>query len=257
MLDLENIISYVPEKLRGFKKNILREYLQYKILEIIFDTNIGAKMVFVGGTSLRVIYGTERFSEDLDFDNFALSLNEFKGILGIVKDKLQLDGYEIKTDIDLENQAWHNYIYFPALLFKSGLSSHENERFMIKLDTQPHSFKYEPNKELINNFGVTTYINVAPIDILLSQKIKAFFSRKHGRDLYDIAFLLSKTKPNYQYLHQFLNISSSKNLKEKLISRCDELNFKKLETDLQRLVFDSTEVKKVKLFREIINDSEL
>ena len=41
MISLSQIEQYYPEKLRGFKKNILREYLQYKILEIIFSAPFG------------------------------------------------------------------------------------------------------------------------------------------------------------------------------------------------------------------------
>jgi hypothetical protein len=38
MLDLHQIESFYPEHLRAFKKNILREYLQYKVLDIIYDS---------------------------------------------------------------------------------------------------------------------------------------------------------------------------------------------------------------------------
>ena len=41
MLDLEQIVSYYPEHLRPFKKNILREYIQYKLLEALFASEYG------------------------------------------------------------------------------------------------------------------------------------------------------------------------------------------------------------------------
>ena len=66
MLELDQIISFYPEKLRIFKKNILREYLQYKILEIIFNSPFANKVVFMGGTALRIFYDNARFSEDLN-----------------------------------------------------------------------------------------------------------------------------------------------------------------------------------------------
>lgn len=72
MLELNQIESYYPEHLRVFKKNILREYLQYKILEIIYDSKFTVNLVFMGGTAIRIIHGGSRFSEDLDFDNINL-----------------------------------------------------------------------------------------------------------------------------------------------------------------------------------------
>lgn len=256
MLDLENIISFVPENLRGFKRNILREYLQCKILEIIFDSKIGLKMVFIGGTSLRIIYNSGRFSEDLDFDNFDLLKSDFQTLVELIQSKLKLDGYDVRIETDFKQKAWHNYIYFPELLFKLDLSPYRNKKFMIKMDTQPHNFSYTPVSELINKFNVVTHLRSAPIDMLLSQKIRTIFGRVQGRDLYDTVFLISKTKPNYDYLRTFLNISAPDELKNKLLLRCDNLNFAKLEEDIKRVVFNPAETKKIALFRSIIEMTE-
>jgi predicted nucleotidyltransferase component of viral defense system len=74
MLGLSEIAKYYPENLRGYQRFIIREYLQYKILQIVFDNTIYAnKLCFLGGTCLRLVHENTRFSEDLDFDNFKLS----------------------------------------------------------------------------------------------------------------------------------------------------------------------------------------
>ncbi len=51
MISLEQLESYYPPNLRHFKKNILREYLQYKILDIVFNSNfnISGKLSFMEG----------------------------------------------------------------------------------------------------------------------------------------------------------------------------------------------------------------
>lgn len=54
MLDIHQIEQYYPENLRGFRRFILREYLQYKILEIVFNGPHANKLVFLGGTCLRI-----------------------------------------------------------------------------------------------------------------------------------------------------------------------------------------------------------
>jgi predicted nucleotidyltransferase component of viral defense system len=73
MLSLDQIKEYYPENLKGFERFMLREYLQYKILEVLFDSKYANKFVFIGGTALRIVHNNERFSEDLDFDNFDVS----------------------------------------------------------------------------------------------------------------------------------------------------------------------------------------
>ena len=47
MLSLKNIEQYYPDNQKPFKRNILREYLQYKILEIIFASEYATKLVFI------------------------------------------------------------------------------------------------------------------------------------------------------------------------------------------------------------------
>jgi predicted nucleotidyltransferase component of viral defense system len=61
MLDLKQIEVFYPEFLRSFKRNLLREYLQYKILEKIFDSEFGEALSLMGGTAIHMIYGNKRF----------------------------------------------------------------------------------------------------------------------------------------------------------------------------------------------------
>ena len=256
MLSLEDLESYYPVNLRSFKKNILREYLQFKILEIIFDSSIGAKISFIGGTALRIVYNTQRFSEDLDFDNFNLSKEEFEKVAAEVKQKLQLEGYKVDIQTVTEKKTFHCKIRVPDLLFENRLSAHANEKILIKVDTEPQGFKYNPDKKILNKFDITTHINVTPADILLSQKISAVFKRKRtqGRDLYDMVFLSSLTKPNYEFLDLKLNIKSKEKLKEKLLTKCKELDLNKLAKDVEPLVFASKDVKKIILFNDFIKE---
>src|SRR3990167_8155252 len=96
MLMLDQILATYPENIRAFKENILKEYLQYKILNSIFNSEYAAKLVFLGGTALRIVYGSTRFSEDLDFDNFTLSEQEFTDLSTIIKNDLTLEGLTVE-----------------------------------------------------------------------------------------------------------------------------------------------------------------
>jgi len=258
MLSLAEIEKYYPENIRAFKRNILREYLQYKILQIIFNSKYANKLSFLGGTALRIVSDNARFSEDLDFDNFGLKEKEFDEISQLVKKHLELEGYEVEVR-NIFKDAYRCYVRIPKLLFDSGLSGYEEEKILIQLDTASHGFRYVPDKVILNKFDVFTEINVTPMDIVLSQKIFAIFNRKvpKGRDFYDAVFLLSKTKPNYDYLQLKLKIKRKEELKEKILTLENKLDFKELAKDVEPFLFNPADSKKVVLFARYIKNVEL
>ena len=195
MLDIKQIESFYPEYLRSFKRNLLREYLQYKILEIVFDSKFGEKLSFMGGTATHIIHGNTRFSEDLDFDNLGLTEKEFEQLANSVQKRLQLEGFKAEIK-NVFKGAYRCYIRILDILFENGLSKHKDEKLLIEIDTEPQGYTYSPEKVIINKFDVFLRINVVPMDVLLAQKIYAIFKRKRamGRDFYDAIFLLGKTK---------------------------------------------------------------
>ena len=71
MLNTNQIANFFPQNLREnpiYRKYLLKEYLQLVILDFLSTTKYIRKIVFIGGTNLRLIKGIDRFSEDLDFD---------------------------------------------------------------------------------------------------------------------------------------------------------------------------------------------
>jgi predicted nucleotidyltransferase component of viral defense system len=96
MLTLSEIEKNYPADLKVFKHFILREYLQYKILQIIFDSEYSKQLSFLGGTCLRIVHGNTRFSEDLDFDNFGLGEDIFENISAHIKNRLAQEGYSVE-----------------------------------------------------------------------------------------------------------------------------------------------------------------
>ena len=50
MLSLQEIQTAYPEALKNKGRFILREYLQYKILEIIYNSEFASQLIFLGGT---------------------------------------------------------------------------------------------------------------------------------------------------------------------------------------------------------------
>ena len=71
MIDMEYIRGFYPPYIAqnaGMQKHMLKEYVELLALEWIAGSPYAAKLVFIGGTNLRLIQGIDRFSEDLDFD---------------------------------------------------------------------------------------------------------------------------------------------------------------------------------------------
>ena len=258
MLTLKQIEQSYPESLQPFKKNILREYLQYKILEIIFNSGFANKLAFLGGTALRIIYDNNRFSEDLDFDNFGLTEEEFTGLANTVKAGLEKQGFEVEAD-NVFKGAFRCKIKLPKILFSNELSPMASEKLMIQIDTVPHSFSFIPEKKILNKFDVFTSVFSVPADVILSQKIYAALNRKRakGRDFYDIIFLLSFTKPNYEYLREKMQINDPVSLKNKLLEAISEFDFKELAKDVEPFLFNPSESKKLEMFLEFIEQAKL
>jgi predicted nucleotidyltransferase component of viral defense system len=256
MLSLSQIQRFYHPSLHGFGSFLLREYLQYKILEIIFESRYASRLCFLGGTCLRIIHGNMRFSEDLDFDNFQLSEDEFSAIGSLVKSKLTLQGYQVEVKQVIAG-AFHCYIKFPGLLYDQNLSGHKEAKILIQLDTEPQHFDFQPEPVILNKFDVFTSINTTPIDILLSQKLCALINRKQkkGRDFYDVVFLLKHTSPNYIYLNQKLGIKNKTELKQLVLAELDVINLSQMANDVKPFLFKADDIKTLLLFEQYIKQA--
>ncbi|MFA6376589.1 MAG: nucleotidyl transferase AbiEii/AbiGii toxin family protein [Candidatus Paceibacterota bacterium] len=218
-------------------------------MEIVFNSKFADKLSFLGGTALRLIYDNNRFSEDLDFDNFGITEAEFDALAGEIKAGLEAQGLE--TEIGTAHKgAYRCSIRLPEILFANELSPYKDEKILIHIDSAAHDFSYQPERKVINKFDVFSEILVTPADILLSQKIYAAMNRKRakGRDFYDIVFLLSFARPNYEYLKNKIGINNSSELKEKIIKVTGGLDFEELARDVERFLFDPGDVKRIKMF---------
>jgi len=251
MLDLAEIKSQYPENLQGFEKAMLREYLQVKILQAIFESKHASKLSFLGGTALRLVHGNNRFSEDIDLDNFDLSWQAFEEVIKNVRQFLQREGFQVEIN-EVSKNAFHCYLRFPGLLHTQGLSPHQQEKILIQVDTITQGYDYQPDSTILNKFDVFTEVRVTPLDILLSQKIYTALHRKRsmGRDFYDITFLFSRTKPDYGFLQQKMGIATPKILKEEVLARIAGYDFESLARDVAPFLISKQDVLRVQKFKQ-------
>ena len=77
---IEQLLRDVADPVAG--RNLVREYLQARILECLQRAGAMVPLAFHGGTALRFLYAIPRFSEDLDFALERPSAGyDFRGVL--------------------------------------------------------------------------------------------------------------------------------------------------------------------------------
>jgi predicted nucleotidyltransferase component of viral defense system len=258
MLDFQQIKNQYPKNLQRFERAILREYLQYKVLQAVFDSYHASKLTLLGGTALRIVYGNNRFSEDIDLDNFGLSWIEFEAVIQKVKRFMELEGFEVEIR-NVAKGAYRCYLKLPALLYEQGLSPFQDEKILIQVDTTAQGYPYKPETILINKFDVFAEFRVTPLNILLSLKIYTAVNRKRpkGRDFFDITFLSGKTKPEMGFLSQKMGVETVESLRKEIFARTAAYDFKNLADDVSPFLINREDIKRVEKFREFWDQVEL
>ena len=259
MINIDYLKGNFPDAVHDRRKDILREYLQCVMLEILFENPIGRRLIFLGGTCLRLVHDSQRFSEDLDFDNVGLSEDEFVEVKNLMERELTLRGYEVEVQIRGKS-AYRCTVKYPKILYPQGLSTLPDQKLLIQIDTQAQNFEFKPDTYILNRFGVFTQIATTPLEIIFAQKCHAILERPRnkGRDFFDVIFLLSlNIKPDYRYLEQKLDITNRVELKERLISHWETLNPKEQIRDVEGFLFKVSDEKKIALFGEIIKHANL
>lgn len=258
MLSIEEIKKQYPSDIHKFERGLLREYLQFLMLEIIFSSNISTKLSFLGDTCLRIVHGIKRFSEDLDFDNKELSFEEFVSLAKKIEQELQRQGFDVEIKIT-EKKAIHCHIKFSNILFESKLSDIKTEKIDIQVDTFDQGYEYESELYLLNKFNVFKQIRVTPKEIILSQKLWTITqrSRAKGRDFYDIIYLLQNTEPDMGFLSLKFGVSDWNEAREKILEGIEGVDLEEMVRDVQPFLINKKEGEKIKLFKEYLEQIEL
>lgn len=256
MIDLDYIKKFFKYTEQEYKEWMIKEYLQYNILNIIYKSNYWKDLYFLWWTAIRIVHNANRFSEDLDFDNFWLNEEDFEKLTIQIKKWLNLLWFEVEIR-NIYKWAWHCNIKLPWILFNTGISKYKKEKILIQIDTVKQNYIYKPDKKIIDKFDIYSYINTTPIDILLSKKIHALVARKRlkWRDFYDIVFLTQFTKPNYDYLNAKIWIKNDLELKNKLLDFCKNLDLEKISLDVKPFLINKDEVLRIIMFREFIEEN--
>jgi len=236
-------------------RNIVREYLQARILGGLQRQGAMIPLAFHGGTALRFLYALPRHSEDLDFAlERARSRYDFRSYIFAIRSELMAEGYEIDLKINDKKVVHNGFIRFRGLLYELDLSAHRKEVFTVKVevDTNP------PEGAILNTTVVRRHVTLQlqhhDPSSLLAGKVHAFLQRRYpkGRDLYDLLWYLSNPNwpaPNLRLLNNALHQTgwsgetlTKKNWREILLERIQELDWEGLREDVLPFLENTDEV---------------
>lgn len=240
------------------KKAIIREYLQVKILDLIYQNPISLNIYFVGGTSLRLLRNLDRFSEDLDFDCSNIQSFDVKNLMDSVYEFL-LKEYFLKEHIFLYYNKTKKRQYFELrfkkILYDLNISKNKDEKLVIKFDFENYWKEEKKETILLRRYGYLANIITIPINQILVQKLLAFVNRKEIllRDIYDIVWLYAQgAKIDKSF--------AKKNKLDRLLFKVKDKyakNERKLfryEYKLKPFLLDGDNVKKIYLFKSVLLD---
>lgn len=172
--------------------NIVREYAQHLFLTELYQLPGSENLLFKGGTALRVIYGSPRFSEDLDFSLFGVPIlhtNKFvEDLFVTVLAKMEANGIHLTmshkstpTSGGYFGLATLHIDGYPPLDIEINISFRNGRGVQAEVDS------------VSNNFVPTYTLYHLPQAELVEEKVfGALLERKKPRDYYDLYFMMRK-----------------------------------------------------------------
>lgn len=252
--------SYHPNN-KEEAKDALREIMQEIALAGLNRAGFFEKAAFYGGTALRIFYGLERFSEDLDFSLLAVDpdfsldkyqeaiMNEFAslGMQVSISEKKKAIKSNINSAFLKSETIWRELI-LEGVIPQNGLKEVANIKIKIEVDTEPPLGFSTEEKLLLQPFSF--YVKCLSLPDLFAGKMHALLFRKwganvKGRDWYDMEWYIKKGYPlNLEhFLLRAINSGDWKNktiteqqFRELLTAKIEEVNMDYVKADISRFI---------------------
>ena len=262
---IEQMLSQHPSGSQNGKKNSIKEIVQEIILCGLSRAGFFQKAAFYGGTALRIFYGLNRFSEDLDFSLMGVDpdfkLDEY---LPAVEKELMTYGFRFKAEVKVKanesdilsafvkgSTKEHILLCYADEQLARTIVGTEMIKVKFEVDTTPPPYAgFERKFRLL---PVPYEINLYDMPSLFAGKThavicRAWRNRIKGRDLYDYVFYLSRRTPvNLKYLNARLVDSgfegarldmSLDEIKEILYQRFGTIDFSQAKSDVLPFIHD-------------------
>ncbi len=198
--------------------NIIREYFQHLFLSQLYRIEGAENILFKGGTALKIIYGSPRFSEDLDFSIFNIEqYQQEKFIDDIFNNVLvEIERTGIKVELGPKPRPTKEGYYgdatfkiydYPSVAASINVSSRNGQNVKGEVDS------------ISNDFVPTYNVFHLPQEKLVEEKIDALLERKKARDFYDLYFIMRR---GLLTLEQKKRLNNSK---DEIIKNADNVDF--------------------------------
>jgi predicted nucleotidyltransferase component of viral defense system len=197
------------------QENALQETMQQIILASLARAKFFSHAGFHGGTCLRILYGMNRFSEDLDFVLKAPDRRfQYEPYLDRLRHDSEAEGLHLEVSHRGRREAAVRKVFLKTdsigriLSLDLPYESHSRKRIRIKLEIDtnpPGGASYETR---YMTFPVTTAITTMDLASGFGSKSHALLCRDYtkGRDWYDFLWYVSKgVIPNLKLLANALD----------------------------------------------------
>ena len=172
--------------------NIVREYTQHLFLTELYQLPGSEKLLFKGGTALRIIYNSPRFSEDLDFSLFGIPISEAAGYIEnlFLNVLARMEESGIRIFISNKTMPTSGGYFGLATLHTEGYAAINVE---INVSFRNGRGVQGEVDSISNNF-VPTYVlyHLPQVELVEEKVFGALIQRKKPRDCYDLYFMMRK-----------------------------------------------------------------
>lgn len=230
----------------------LREIMQEIALAGLERSGFFEKAAFYGGTALRVFYGLDRFSEDLDFSLLAPDSGFFlepylKGIIRefesagmqvTVKEKNKTNQNNNDSAFLKAGTIWKELV-LEGVIPQEGLNMQPSIKIKLEVDREPPLGFSTEEKLLVKPFSFYVKCFIQPD--LFAGKMHALLFRKwktrvKGRDWYDMEWFIKKGIP-LNLDHLLSRARDSGDWDKTTITQNEFMNL--LKTKINAVSFDS------------------
>ena len=221
---LEQMLRAYEPQTATDKKNAIKEIIQEIVLCGLSRAGFFKHAAFYGGTALRIFYGLDRFSEDLDFSLMAPEGFDLGEYLPILEKEIRSYGLNFKAEERVKtaesaiesaflkgNTKEHILLFYADDRLAQSITPSELIKIKFEIDTNPPPFAAFEHKYRLLPSPYEICLYDAPS--LFAGKIhavlcRAWKNRIKGRDLYDYVFYLSMNTPvNLKHLEARLRQS--------------------------------------------------
>ena len=165
--------------------NVVREYCQHLFLSAFYQRSAASRVLFKGGTALRIIYGSPRFSEDLDFSGVGIRKPAIEELITETLSAVERVG--VALDIEEAKATSGGYL---GIIHHRLLDYHVEIRLEISL--RPRAVAGPETTLIAGDFLPAYTVLHLPQAQLVEEKLNALLDRAKPRDFYDLYFLLRK-----------------------------------------------------------------